>query len=82
MIVLKKTETSIWAVEFFFPLEYLLCDLVELTGALRKEQVKEMNMETTRTDGRLRGRVLFWRMFDQLVGLCLPPSPSSCWDRR
>jgi len=59
MIVLKKTETSIWVVEFFFPLEYLLCDLVELTGALRKEQVKEMNMETTRTDGRLRGRVLF-----------------------
>lgn len=75
MIVLKKTETSIWVVEFFFPLEYLLCDLVELTGALRKEQVKEMNMQTTRTDGRLPGRVLLvvratWLAF-ALFGLIL-----------
>ena len=36
-----------------------MCDLAELTDAVRKEQVKEMHMETTRTDGRLRGRVLF-----------------------
>ena len=35
-----------------------MCDLAELTDAVRKEQVKEMNMETTRTDVRLRGRVL------------------------
>ncbi len=58
MIWQRKTETYTLVVEFFFPLECLLCGIVELMDVLRKEKVKEMKTGTTRTDVRLRGWVL------------------------